>query len=144
MVIYYKYNKAQWNNLKTFLKLLGSITGHLLFSFICLFMHLFIYFFIYLSFNVNKFLLTFYNLSLLKLFSHTEAVSQRRSPGERCFVSIMWILGCAFVHECDSSKVTKRLCWDHASERLFSCGFASYLYSVFVGEHLLRTASEHK
>ena len=28
------------------------------------------------------------------------------------------------------------------SARLFSCGFVSYLYSVFVGEHLWRTASK--
>ena len=68
-----------------------------IYLFIYLFMHFFIYFFLYLFFNVNKFLLTivnnnFYNLSLLKLFWHTGAVSQRCSPGERCFVGVMWIL----------------------------------------------------
>ena len=65
-------------------------------------MHLFIYLFIYLFFNINKFLLTvlynlFYNLSLLKLFRHKEAVSQRCSPEERCFAGVMWILG---AHPC--------------------------------------------
>ena len=53
------------------------------------------------------------------------------------------------MHGCDFNKVTKWLCWDRASAdrasaRVFSSGFASYLYSVFVGEHFWRTASEHR
>ena len=49
------YNKAQWKNLKTFLKLLGPITGHLLSSFGYLFMHLSIYLFIYFLMLINFF-----------------------------------------------------------------------------------------
>ena len=48
------------------------------------------------------------------------------------------------MHGCDFNKVAKQLCWDSASACLFSCGFNSYLYSVFVREHLWRTASEHR
>ena len=51
--IYGQYNRVQGRNLKTFLKLLSPITGHLIF----LFVYLFIYLFIYLFFSVNKFLL---------------------------------------------------------------------------------------
>ena len=49
----------------------------------------------------------------------------------------MWILGGA-----DFNKVAKRLFWDLPFVRLLSCGFALYLYSVFVGEQLWSTASE--
>ena len=48
---YCQNNKAQWKNLRAFLKLLDTITGYLLFLFIYLFIYLFI-------FSVNKFILT--------------------------------------------------------------------------------------
>ena len=107
-------------------------------------MYLFIY---YLFFSVNKVLLTtannkFYNLILLKLFWHTETVPQRCSSGEGCSAAVLRILGGASVCWCDFNKVVKWLCWGRASARLFCCGFASCLQSVFVGGHLWRTTSE--
>ena len=107
-------------------------------------MYLFIY---YLFFSVNKVLLTtannkFYNLMLLKLFWHTETVPQRCSSGEGCSAAVLRILGGASVCWCDFNKVVKWLCWGRASARLFCCGFASCLQSVFVGGHLWRTTSE--
>ena len=79
---YCQYNKAQWNNLRTFLKLLGPITGHLLFAFT--------YLLIYLFYSVNKFLLTtvsnkFYNLSLLIIFWTYRSSTQGMLSWKRVF-----------------------------------------------------------
>ena len=123
--------KAQWKNLRAFLKFLDTITWYLLFVFI------------YLSiFSVNKFLLnkTFLYLSL----NFVLAVPQRLSPKGGCSADVLRIFGGISVHESDFNKVTKRLCWDRASALLFSCGFASCLWNIFLREHLWRTASEQR
>ena len=52
--------KAQWKNLRAFLKLLDTITVYLLFLFLFIFCVLFI-------FSVNKFLLTIVNKNFLKI-----------------------------------------------------------------------------
>ena len=127
---YCQNNKAHWKNLRAFLKLLDTITGYLLFLFIYLFIYLFI-------FSVNKFLLTtvnktFYNLSLLEF-------SQKR-----CSADVLLIFRDISVRGCDFNKVAKWFCWYRASALLFSCRFASCLQSIFLGEHLWRTASKNK
>ena len=48
---YCQNDKAQWKNLRAFLKLLDTITGYLLFSLIYLFIYLFLVFFVT---TVNK------------------------------------------------------------------------------------------
>ena len=85
---YCQNNKGQWKNLSALLRVLDIITAHALFSFIYLFI-----------FSANKFLLTtvynFYNLSLLKLFFHAEAVHQRCSPG-----GVVLQMCCKFLGAC--------------------------------------------
>ena len=40
--------------------------------------------------------------------------------------------------------INLHIIYTYIHARLFSCGLVSYLYSVFVGEHLWKTASEHR
>ena len=78
---YCQNDKAQWKNLRAFLKLLDTITVYLLFLFLFIFCVLFI-------FSVNKFLLTIVNKNFLKIkcfklffscrSSSLEVLSQRR------------------------------------------------------------------
>ena len=113
-------------------------------SVLVIFIYLFVYLFI---FSLNKFFSTtvnrtFYNSSLLEFFWNAEAVPQRCSPRGGCSVDMLRIFGGVSVRGCDFNKVTKQLCWGCASMLLLSFEFASCLQSIFLAEHLSRTASE--
>ena len=127
---YCQNNRAQWENLRAFLKLLDTKTGYLLFLYIFLFFVLCVYLSI---FSVNKFLLTTVNNSFNILFTC------RNSPAEEFFRRTVFC-GCAAnfrgcICGCDFNKVAKRLFWDCASALFFP------LWVCFMsGEHLPWTA----
>ena len=54
-------------------------------------------------------MVTFYNLSLLKFLSHTQAVPQRCSPGGGFSAGVLQIFGSTFVRGYDFNKVSTRL-----------------------------------
>ena len=75
---------------------------------------------IFIILCVNKFLLitvnsNFYNLSLLRLFWHSEAVPQRCSPGVGCSVGVLEMFRGAQYVGVISIKVAKQLSWNRTS-----------------------------
>ena len=142
---YCQNNRAQWENLRAFLKLLDTKTGYLLFLYIFLFFVLCVYLSV---FSVNKFLLTtvnktFHNLTLLIFFLHAETAPQKNSSGGRCSVDVLQIFGGVSV-----GVILIKLqsgFFEIALLRCFSpCGFASCLGSTFLEQHLWQTASERR
>ena len=140
---YCQNNRAQWKNLRAFLKLLDTITGYLLFLFV-----FFIFLFVYLSiFSVYKFLWTTVNKNFSQFHNFhnfSQNFFQRCFPGGGCPADVLRIFGGVSVRGFDFNEVAKRLCWDRASALLFSCGFASCLRGIFLREHLSRTNSERR
>ena len=137
---YCQNSKTQWKNIRAFLRFLDIATGYLLFSFIY-FLYLFI-------FSVNKFILTavnktFCNLSLLKFFWHTAAVSRGVLPEE----GVLWMC-CGFsgAYRC-LGAVSITLQRGFIVIALLHChspvGLLC-LQTIFLEEHLWRTVSEQR
>ena len=125
---YGQYNKVQWKKHRDFLKILSTITGCLLFSFI----YLFIYSFLALKdFFQQLQIKTFNNLSLLKFFWHAEAAPRRCSPRGRCSADLLQIFGSVSMRRGDINNVAERICWIRTTALLFSSEFASCLQSTF-------------
>lgn len=98
-----------------------------------LFIQLFFYLFVNLLVYFTLVNCLFANLWTVKYLFEYTVIYTENTP--------LWVVS---VRGCDSSKVAKWLCWDRASTWLFSCEFTSCMQSIFLGEHLWRTASEHR
>ena len=102
------------------------VLGVFIYSFVCLFI-----------FSVNKCLLKIANNFFFYFKSFKKFLTCRSSPSDvfsrrRVFYGCAVNFGSHICAWCDFEKVTKGLCWDHASVLLFPCGFALCLRSIFL------------
>ena len=114
---YCQNNKGQWKNLRVFLNPLDTITGYLLFLFICLFIY-----YIY------------YNLSLSKFFWHAEAVPLRYSlRGGCCEFSVAYLYAGVILIKFQSGFVEIALLHCFSCVSLLHVCRASFLQSTSGG-----------